>query len=104
MKKLGIKHFRMSLSWPRLLPNGTIDSPNQKGIDFYNNLLDSLIAAAIQPWVTLYHWDLPSALNDKTANGGWLNPTIQDRFNEYADFCFSNFGSKVKKWITFNEP
>jgi beta-glucosidase/6-phospho-beta-glucosidase/beta-galactosidase len=67
-------------------------------------VLDELIAANIEPWVTLYHWDLPAALNDKTSTGGWLNPDIQDKFNDYADFCFKTFGAKVKKWITFNEP
>lgn len=94
----------MSFSWSRILPKGTVDEPNQKGIDFYNNVLDALLAANIQPWVTLYHWDLPAALNDKTSTGGWLNPDIQDKFNDYADFCFKTFGAKVKKWITFNEP
>ena len=58
----------------------------------------------IAPWVTLYHWDLPSALNNKTSIGGWLNPDIPDIFASYADFCFKTFGSKVKKWITINEP
>lgn len=62
MKSLGIKHFRLSLSWSRILPDGTTKNPNQEGIDFYNNVLDALIAAGIQPWVTLFHWDLPSAL------------------------------------------
>jgi beta-glucosidase/6-phospho-beta-glucosidase/beta-galactosidase len=59
---LGLKHFRMSLSWSRLLPDGTTDKINQEGVDFYNSVLDTLIAHGIQPWVTLYHWDLPSAL------------------------------------------
>lgn len=62
MKNLGMKNFRMSLSWSRILPDGTPKSANQKGIDFYNNVLDALIAADIEPWVTLFHWDLPSAL------------------------------------------
>jgi beta-glucosidase len=63
-----------------------------------------LIQNGIEPWVTLYHWDLPSALNDKTNTGGWLNPNIPDIFAEYADFCFKTFGSKVRRWITINEP
>jgi beta-glucosidase/6-phospho-beta-glucosidase/beta-galactosidase len=72
MQSLGLKHFRMSLSWSRLLPDGTPASVNQKGVDFYNNVLDALIAAGIEPWVTLFHWDLPSALQDKTDKGAWL--------------------------------
>ena len=88
MKDLGIKHFRMSLSWPRLLPDGIATNPNPLGVQFYNDVFDELEKAGIEPWVTLYHWDLPSALNDKTSTGGWLNPLIVDRFNEYAEFCF----------------
>ena len=103
MKSLGIKNFRMSLSWPRLLPNGTVDQPNPQGVDFYNKLIDALLAADIEPWVTLFHWDLPAALDNKTPTGGWLNPNITNIFNDYADFCFENFGDRVKHWITFNE-
>lgn len=104
MKFLGIKHFRLSISWPRVMPDGTIGSKNQKGIDFYNNVINALVAADITPWVTLYHWDLPSALMDKTPNGGWLNRSIIDKFNDFADLCFSSFGDRVKNWVTFNEP
>lgn len=103
MKQLGIKNFRLSLSWPRLLPKGTVKEPNEKGVKFYNDVIDELISNGIEPWVTLYHWDLPAALNDKTDKGGWLNPDIVDLFNDYADFCFEKFGSKVKYWITINE-
>ncbi len=65
MKTLGIKNFRLSFSWSRLLVNGTIDSVNAQGVDFYNSLLDELIGAGIEPWVTLYHWDLPLTFYDK---------------------------------------
>lgn len=68
----------MSLSWSRLLPEGTPDKPNQKGIDFYNDLFDELIAAGITPWVGIYHWDLPSALHDKTDTSAWLGRDIID--------------------------
>ena len=67
-KNMGVKNFRLSISWPRVLPNGTVESGiNQKGVDFYNTILDELISSGIDPWVTLYHWDLPSALNKKSA-------------------------------------
>lgn len=102
MKSLGITHFRFSLSWSRILPDGT--SPNQKGIDFYSNVLDALLAADIQPYVTLYHWDLPSKLNDKSDKGGWLSEDIIPKFDAYADLCFDKFGDRVKTWITFNDP
>lgn len=104
MRNLGVKNFRMSLSWSRLLPVGTVDNVNQKGVDFYNNVLDALIAAGIQPWVTLFHWDLPSALQGKGSTDAWLGTKIIDQFNDYADFCFKTFGPKVKRWLTFNEP
>lgn len=103
MKDLGLKHFRLSIAWSRVLPNGTIDIVNQQGVDFYNNVIDTLIANGIQPWVTIYHWDLPAALNDKTSTGGWLNPDIVNKFNDYAEFCFKTFGDRVKHWITLNE-
>ena len=92
MKGLNIKHFRMSLSWARLLPDGIVSNPNPQGIAFYRDVFTKLNNAGIEPWVTLYHWDLPSTLNDRTNKGGWLNPTISDRFLEYAEFCFETFG------------
>lgn len=72
MKSLGLKNFRMSISWTRVLPKGTTDEVNQEGVDFYNNVFDELINAGIEPWVTLFHWDFPSALQDKTTTGAWL--------------------------------
>lgn len=104
MKQMGVKNFRMSISWPRVLPVGTKDFPNWQGVQFYHDLIDALLDAAIEPWVTLYHWDLPQALDGKTNQDGWLNPNIPQLFNDYAEFCFQNFGSKVKHWITINEP
>jgi beta-glucosidase/6-phospho-beta-glucosidase/beta-galactosidase len=104
MQNLGIKNFRLSLSWSRLLPNGTNDTVNQAGLDFYNNVINNLTAAGITPWVTLYHWDLPSKLNGQSNSSGWLDPKISDYFNDYADYCFSKFGDRVKHWLTLNEP
>jgi len=103
MQNLGIKNFRISLAWSRLLPNGTVDTPNPAGVQFYNDLINACLAADIEPWVTLYHWDLPQAFNDFSANGTWLNPDIVNKFNDYADFAFQSFGDRVKHWLTFNE-
>jgi len=103
MKSFGIKNYRMSISWPRILPKGTVDQPNPEGVKFYNDLFEALLMAGIEPWVGLYHWDLPQALDDKSDKGGWLNPDLPNIFNAYADFCFQNFGDKVKNWLTFNE-
>ena len=104
MKKIGLKNFRMSIAWPRVLPNATVNQPSQTGIDFYNAVFDALNAAGIEPWVTLYHCDMPQALITTDNTSGWLNPNISNLFADYADFCFRTFGSKVKNWITINEP
>uniref|UniRef100_A0A3B5QN64 Lactase n=1 Tax=Xiphophorus maculatus TaxID=8083 RepID=A0A3B5QN64_XIPMA len=101
LKKVKVSHYRFSVSWPRILPDGTTEYINQAGLNYYKKLLDSLIAANIQPQVTLYHWDLPQALQDV---GGWENETIIERFRDYADILFENLGPKVQLWITFNEP
>ncbi|KAL4635635.1 lactase-phlorizin hydrolase [Arapaima gigas] len=101
LQKLGVTHYRFSISWSRVLPNGTTRNVNEAGLNYYHRLLDALSAANIQPQVTLYHWDLPLALQDL---GGWENETIVQRFKEYADFIFSRLGDKVKFWITINEP
>ena len=105
MKALGIKNFRMSLSWSRILPNGTTDQGiNGQGVAFYNYVINELIGAGITPWVTLHHWDTPSALHNKTDKGSFLSKDIVEKFNNYADLCFALFGDRVKHWITLNEP
>ncbi|XP_036154835.1 cytosolic beta-glucosidase [Myotis myotis] len=101
IKQLGLTHYRFSLSWSRLLPDGTTGFINQKGIDYYNKMIDDLLANRITPIVTLYHFDLPQTLEDQ---GGWLSDTIIESFDEYARFCFKMFGDRVKQWITINEP
>ena len=101
MKQLGLKAYRFSISWPRLMPAGS-GAVNPQGIAFYNALIDRLLDAGIEPWVTLYHWDLPVAL--EFGNGGWLGEDISDHFAAYADLCFQYFGDRVKHWITINEP
>lgn len=87
-------HYRFSISWPRILPDGTAQSFNRRGVDYYNNLVDSILAAGITPMVTLYHWDLPQTLQDKY--GGWANETMSDLFAEYARICFREFGNRVR--------
>ena len=100
MKELGLKAYRFSVSWSRILPEGT-GRVNQAGVDFYSNLVDELLANGIEPLLTLYHWDLPAALDDR---GGWLNPEIADWFAEYARVLYRALDGRVKKWVTLNEP
>lgn len=100
LKKLNIRHFRFSISWSRLLPNGT-GTVNKKGIEFYNQLLDCCLENGITPWVTLYHWDLPYELEKK---GGWTNRAILDWFKEYVELCVKHFGNRIKHWMILNEP
>ncbi|GLU03268.1 hypothetical protein SLE2022_204760 [Rubroshorea leprosula] len=103
MKEVGLDFFRFSISWPRILPLGKISGGiNQKGINFYNHLIDLLLSNGIQPFVTLFHWDLPQALEDEY--GGFLSPKIVDDFRDYANLCFQEFGDRVKQWATLNEP
>ncbi len=100
MAQLGLKNYRFSVAWSRILPQGT-GEVNQKGIDFYNRLIDELIAHGIRPFMTLFHWDLPSALQ---ARGAWENPESPQWFENYASICARAFGDRVKDFITFNEP
>ncbi|KAG7233901.1 hypothetical protein INR49_006463, partial [Caranx melampygus] len=101
LKQLKVTHYRFSISWPRVLPDGTTKHVNEAGLNYYHRLVDALLAANIQPHITLYHWDLPQALQDI---GGWENETIITKFRDYADLIFSRLGHKVKFWITINEP
>jgi beta-glucosidase len=100
MKEIGLKAYRFSISWARILPKGRGEI-NQAGIDFYSNLVDGLLEAGIEPWVTLYHWDLPQALQDE---GGWTARSTVNAFLEYTDVFTKALGDRVKNWITFNEP
>ncbi|KAK9691677.1 hypothetical protein RND81_09G211600 [Saponaria officinalis] len=103
MKKIGLTHFRFSISWSRILPNGTkAGGVNKLGIDFYNDLINHLLANDIQPFVTLFNWDVPQALEH--AYGGFLSNEIVPHFRDFAQICFSKFGDRVKNWITINEP
>ena len=100
MSELGLQSYRFSVSWARILPNGT-GEVNDKGIEFYNKLINGLIKRGIQPCMTLYHWDLPYALHLK---GGWLNDSSPEWFGEYASVIKKYFGDRVHDFITFNEP
>ncbi len=101
MRKLGLDAYRFSLSWPRILPTG-YGAVNAEGLDFYDRLIDRLLEARITPFVTLYHWDLPQALQDN--GGGWLDRGIVDAFGHYAEIAARRFGDRVKHWTTLNEP
>lgn len=100
MKELGIDVYRFSVAWPRIFPNGT-GEVNQKGLDYYHRLVDKLLENGIEPMCTLYHWDLPQALQD---NGGWNNRETIDAFVNYAELMFKEFDGKIKHWLTLNEP
>ncbi|MFO1449292.1 MAG: GH1 family beta-glucosidase [Opitutaceae bacterium] len=100
MRDLGVNAYRLSLSWPRILPEG-VGKPNAKGLAFYDRLIDGLLRAGITPWVTLYHWDLPQALQHR---GGFLNRDLVEWFGDYADLMGRKLGDRVSHWMTFNEP
>ncbi|XWS50414.1 hypothetical protein CRYUN_Cryun12cG0085600 [Craigia yunnanensis] len=102
-KKIGLDSFRFSISWSRILPKGKLNGGvNPVGIQFYNNLIDQLLANGLKPFVTLIHFDHPQALEDDY--GGFLSSKIVDDYVDYADFCFKTFGDRVKHWVTMNEP
>jgi len=100
MKELGLKSYRFSISWPRIFPTGK-GAINEKGIDFYNRMVDELLGANIVPLPTMYHWDLPQALQDE---GGWANREIARYFADYCAAVADRLGDRVKMWLVFNEP
>ena len=100
MGEIGIKGYRMSISWPRVLPEG-IGAVNSKGLDFYDQLIDALLENGVEPWVTLFHWDYPYELFCK---GGWLNRESADWFAEYAKVIVERLSDRVTHWMTQNEP
>jgi beta-glucosidase len=99
MRTLGVKHYRLSIAWPRIVPDGD-GAVNPKGLAFYDRLLDALLAAGIEPWVTMFHWDLPQALEER---GGWRVRRTAEAFGRYADTIVRAYGDRVKNWITLNE-
>ena len=100
MRELGLNAYRFSIAWGRVLPLGR-GATNEAGLDFYERLVDELLKAGIEPLVTLYHWDLPAALEEQ---GGWLNPDIAQWFADYAATVYRRLDGRVKKWVTINEP
>lgn len=100
MRELSLNAYRFSVSWPRILPEGR-GQPNRAGLDFYSRLVDALLAAGIEPFLTLFHWDLPQALQDR---GGFASREIVDAFGEYTAVLAEELGDRVKHWITLNEP
>lgn len=100
MKELGLKSYRFSVSWPRVIPEG-YGTVNEKGLQFYIDLVNELTEAGIEPMVTLFHWNLPTAIYEL---GGWENPQVVDWFEQYTDVVTTALGKKVKYWMTFNEP
>ncbi|XP_059641877.1 beta-glucosidase 44-like isoform X2 [Cornus florida] len=101
MANLNFDAYRFSISWSRIFPNGT-GKVNEKGVAYYNRLINYMLAKGITPYANLHHYDLPQALHDRYL--GWLNPQVVKDYADYADFCFKTFGDRVKNWFTFNEP
>lgn len=100
MRRLNLKSYRFSISWPRIQPNGT-GEPNMKGLDYYSRLVDALLDAGIRPWCTMYHWDLPQALEDR---GGWANRDLAGYFADYAGILAKHLGDRITTWAPFNMP
>jgi len=100
IRELNIPNFRFSISWTRIMPTG-VHPINQAGIDYYNKIIDALLEQGIEPWITLYHWDLP---HDLEVKGGWTNRESVAWFSEYAAICAQHFGDRVKNWMVINEP
>ncbi|KAI3685046.1 hypothetical protein L6452_34278 [Arctium lappa] len=102
MHSLGLKAYRFSISWARILPSGRCGEVNPAGIKFYNKIIDNLILKGIEPFVTLFHNEFPQVLEEK--HGSWLHPEMKEEFVHFAEICFKSFGDRVKHWITINEP
>ena len=100
MHYLNIRNFRCSIAWTRILPDGT-GKTNDKGMDYYDRLFDFCLESGIEPWVTLYHWDLPNALE---IQGGWTNRDIINWFEHFVEACLNRYGDRVKNWMVLNEP
>jgi beta-glucosidase len=100
VKQIGLQSYRFSIAWPRILPTGA-GQVNQRGVDFYNRIIDALLNAGVDPLVTAYHWDLPQTLEDK---GGWPNRDTADRFADYVHTLAQKFGDRVERWCLLNEP
>ena len=100
VKKLNIPNFRFSIAWSRVLPQGT-GEVNQAGINHYNKIIDYCLAQGVEPWITIYHWDLPQILEDK---GGWTNRDVVGWFTEFSIVCAQSFGDRVTNWMVMNEP
>jgi len=100
MAELGLRAYRFSIAWPRIQPDGS-GPANQRGLDFYRRLVDCLLEHGIEPWITLYHWDLPQPLEDA---GGWPSRALADRFADYAELVYGALHDRVVHWMTLNEP
>jgi beta-glucosidase len=98
LQDLGIRNYRLSIAWPRIFPQGE-GEPNPRGLDFYDRLIDALLAHGVTPWVTLFHWDLPQALEDR---GGWPVRATADAFRPYAETVVRRLADRVRHWFTVN--
>ena len=99
IRDLGLGHYRLSVAWPRVVPDGD-GGVNDRGLDFYDRLIDALLARGVKPWVTLFHWDLPQPLEDK---GGWTSRDTVHAYARYAEIVVKRLGDRVDRWFTMNE-